>query len=184
MNDVEKRIASLGPEKRELLLRFLTKNRPRQEDAPIERRSREGHRVPASSSQRRLWFLQQLGPESGAYNLHGALLLEGALSTASLARALSALVDRHEALRTTFVPEDGEPFQVVAPVGAPVPVPCLDLAALPADVQASALARTVHSEVARPFDLSRAPLLRVVLVRLAPARHALLLVAHHCIADA
>src|SRR5262249_31984256 len=58
--------------------------------------------LPVSFVQERLWFLDQLVPESDAYNVPAALRLTGALNIPALERALNEIVRRHEALRTTF----------------------------------------------------------------------------------
>ena len=69
--------------------------------------------LPLSFAQQRLWFLQQLQPQSPAYNLAGAVRLSGDLHIADLQAALQALVDQHEILRTRFVSDGGEPVQVI-----------------------------------------------------------------------
>jgi acyl carrier protein len=69
---------------------------------------------PTSFAQQRLWFLNQLEPESPAYNVSAAVRLEGRLDVDALARSLNEIVRRHEALRTTFAELDGSPVQVIA----------------------------------------------------------------------
>ncbi|HEX4496054.1 MAG TPA: non-ribosomal peptide synthase/polyketide synthase [Thermoanaerobaculia bacterium] len=146
---------------------------------PIERTERGGE-LPLSFAQERLWFLDQLEPGSAAYNLPGAVRLEGRLAPAVLARTLSEIVRRHEALRTRFVAQGGLPAQVVA-APSPVPLPMVDLSALPA---AEAEARRLAGEEAqRPFDLGRGPLLRTTLLRLGAASWICLLTQHHIISD-
>jgi len=141
--------------------------------------------LPLSFAQQRLWLLDQIEPESSAYNISLALRLTGAVAPALLERVFAEIVRRHEALRTTFAASstsDGEPVQVIAPEAAPA-LPLVDLAHLPEanrEAQASALAR---DESRRPFDLRRGPLLRLALVRLAEREHLLLLALHHIVAD-
>ncbi len=142
--------------------------------------------APLSFAQERLWFLQELEPGGAAYNIPACLLLAGDLDRAALARALAAIVRRHEALRTVFVRQSGRPVQVVRPAG-PVPMPLIDLAALPAAAARAALVAAAAAEAAAPFDLAAGPPLRVRLVRLpagpGPAEHGLLLTLHHIAAD-
>jgi len=148
---------------------------------PIARVPR-GAPLPASFSQQRLWFLDRLEPGSLAYNLSGAVRLEGALDAAALAAALSAIVGRHESLRTTFVEEHGEPWQVVAEP-ARLPLPLFDLAGLPPAVREQEALRIAAAEARRPYDLARGPLVRSTLLRLGAREHVLLVGMHHIVSD-
>jgi amino acid adenylation domain-containing protein len=133
-----------------------------------------------SFAQQRLWFLDQIEPGGSAYIMAGALELRGALDAPALERALGALVDRHEALRTLFVSVEGQPQQVVSEPGAWT-LPVVDLSG-----EAHArerLAQRLREEVPRGFDLARGPLFRAQLYRLAPDSHVLLLAMHHIISD-
>ena len=69
--------------------------------------------APISHAQRRLWFLDRLEPGNPVYNIPVAVRLRGALDRGALESALQAIIDRHDALRTTFAVENGEPVQVV-----------------------------------------------------------------------
>ena len=90
---------------------------------PIEPVSR-ARRLPLSFSQRRLWFLDQLGA-AFAYNIQLSLRFEGRLDEAVLKRVLSAVTKRHEALRTSFGDDGGRPYQRIAPaVHVPSGQPC------------------------------------------------------------
>ena len=148
---------------------------------PIRREPREGD-LPLSFAQERLWFLHRLQPESSAYNIALALHAEGPLDPARLAAALSAVVRRHEVLRTVFAERDGEPAQIVLPA-VDVPLPVVDLGALPPARREAEARRIAAAEAARPFDLARGPLLRAALLELAPRRRALLLALHHIVTD-
>jgi amino acid adenylation domain-containing protein len=139
--------------------------------------------VPLSFAQQRLWFVDRLEPGSTAYNTPAVLRLRGRLDRAVLARSLDEVVRRHEALRTSFPVVDGEPVQAVAPA-APLPLPVVDLAALPADAREREAGRLAREEAARPFDLERGPLLRATLLRLADEEHVALFTVHHVISDA
>ncbi len=138
--------------------------------------------LPLSFAQERLWFLARLDPESPAYNLPAALRLTGDLRPALLGRALDAVVARHEALRTTFGERDGQPVQHIAPAGA-LPLPLIDLAALPGPVAAAAERDIARAEASRSFDLAAGPLLRARLLRHAGREHTVLLVLHHIVTD-
>ncbi|HET7177530.1 MAG TPA: amino acid adenylation domain-containing protein, partial [Solirubrobacterales bacterium] len=139
--------------------------------------------LPLSFAQQRLWFLEQLAPGMTAYHMRAAVLLAGPLDVAALEAALGEVVRRHEALRTTFASTAGEPVQVVGP-SRPVPLPVVDLTGLPPSGRAAARQRLVRDEAKRCFDLSRGPLLRASLLRLAAQEHAALLTVHHIVSDA
>ncbi len=133
--------------------------------SPLVRVSRENP-LPLSFSQQRLWFLDQLEPGSPLYNIPVLLRIEGALSVPVLARCLSEIVRRHEALRTVFTVEESTPVQVIQPA-ALFALPVVDLSGLPEAARESLASVLAREEAARPFDLARGPLLRGVLLRLA-----------------
>ncbi|PBP93452.1 hypothetical protein CCL07_22450, partial [Pseudomonas congelans] len=80
-----------------------------------------------SSAQQRLWFLAQMEGGNAAYHMPLNLRLRGPLQVAALERSFNQLVDRHEALRTTFFAVEGEGRQRVAAAGASFPLPVIDL---------------------------------------------------------
>src|SRR6185436_13107753 len=140
---------------------------------PIVAREHEpGAELPLSFAQERLWFLHQLEPGSSAYNMPGALLLEGDLDVPALAASLREIARRHEVLRTSFPTVAGRPVQRIAPEPR-VPLPLVDLGALAAELREGAARRLVLQSVRRPFDLETGPLLRAGLLRLAGDRHVL-----------
>jgi amino acid adenylation domain-containing protein/non-ribosomal peptide synthase protein (TIGR01720 family) len=141
-----------------------------------------GGDLPLSFAQARLWYLDQLEPGSAAYNMATALRLRGALDAAALRGALGDLVRRHEALRTVFPAPDGAPVQTVLPP-SPVPLPEVDLRALPVGARDAELRRRARAEAARPFDLARGPLLRATLIRLGDEDQAILFTLHHIVSD-
>ncbi len=155
---------------------------------PIPRLARPdagGLEAPASFSQERLWFLDQLGPGSVAYHMLGDVRLSGSLAVDVLARTFGEIVRRHETLRTTFTAAAGSPLQVVAPPGdcGPPILPLVDLTGLPAGARAGAAAQLRAAAARRPFDLAAGPLLRLLLLRTARSEHELLLAMHHIVAD-
>ncbi|WP_158693199.1 non-ribosomal peptide synthetase, partial [Streptomyces viridochromogenes] len=164
-------------------LRTLARQRTPQRPAitPVPR----GQRLPLSAAQQRLWFLDRHEPGSAAYNCATGLRLHGSVDPEALGAALTALVARHEPLRTSFREEDGTPAQMIAEPGTVrVPVPVEDLTARTPAERDRALDRLLRAEVGAPFDLATAPLLRARLVRTAPEEHLLVLTAHHIAADA
>jgi len=141
-----------------------------------------GSDLPLSFAQQRLWFLDQLNPQSPAYNIPLGVRLTGALRPAALAAALCEIVHRHEALRTCFPAVAGQPAQVMAEFSA-ASLPLIDLAGLPEPSREDELRRLARAEALRPFDLCRGPLLRTTLVRSQPEAHAVLVTMHHIISD-
>ncbi len=138
--------------------------------------------LPLSFAQQRLWLLDQLAPGNPFYNLPGAMRLTGELDVEALRSAVREVVQRHETLRTGLASVDGKPVQRIEPVFE-MEVPLEDLSDLPKD-EREAMARRRAAEVARqPFDLSRPSLLRVVLLKLGEAEHALLFAMHHIVSD-
>ncbi|HEY0510559.1 MAG TPA: amino acid adenylation domain-containing protein, partial [Thermoanaerobaculia bacterium] len=153
------------------------------QEIPYEELEPEVFVAPVSFAQRRLWLLDALSPGLATYNVPLALRLWGPLDSGALAAALDAVVARHETLRTSFAEEEGEPVQVIAAALA-VPLPAVDLTALPADRREAETRALIRREAARPFDLGRAPLLRVLLLRLGSEEHLLFLNQHHIVTDA
>ncbi|HET9255181.1 MAG TPA: amino acid adenylation domain-containing protein, partial [Pseudonocardiaceae bacterium] len=135
-----------------------------------------------SFAQQRLWFLHEFAPEDTEYATRLGLRLRGVLDHDALSAAFTALVARHESLRTTFEQRDGRGTQVVHPPRE-VELPALDISGLAPAERETELARVLEDDGNRPFDLARGPLLRVRLVRLDPRDHGLILVAHHIITD-
>jgi amino acid adenylation domain-containing protein len=145
---------------------------------PVQR----GADLPLSFAQQRLWFIERLEGAGAAYHIPVRQRLRGELDRAALRRALDRIVDRHEALRTTFAEVDGEPVQRIAPAGAsPFHFVEHDLRGL-ADGGAE-LHRLSVEEAGSPFDLQRGPLIRGRLVRIGDDDHVLLITMHHIVSD-
>ncbi|MBS2962967.1 amino acid adenylation domain-containing protein [Actinocrinis puniceicyclus] len=134
-------------------------------------------RLPLSFAQRRLWFLHRLEGPSATYNIPLAIRLSGRLDVEALREALADVVERHEALRTTFPETDGVPYQrILDPSDAGIE---LAVTAIGQDE----LARAVAEEARHAFDLSARVPLHGRLFALAPDDHVLVLVMHHIAAD-
>jgi amino acid adenylation domain-containing protein len=137
---------------------------------PVEKRDY----YPVSSSQERMYILNKLKGDDTSDNTPQALEIEGALDVGSIKTTARQLVERHEALRTSFVQLDGAPVQRIhAEVELDIPV-------------VEAEEGEVHDLIRRfirPFDLSSAPLLRVQLLKLSEQRHILLYDIHHIVRD-
>ncbi|HJX28444.1 MAG TPA: condensation domain-containing protein, partial [Thermoanaerobaculia bacterium] len=155
-----------------------SEGRPARPLAPVPRKGP----LPLSFAQQRLWFIHQLEPGSPLYNLPVVLRVEGRLDPEVLDRALGEIVRRHEALRTVFAAPDGEPVQVIQ-AAAPFGLGIVDLSGLPESGRETTALALAAEEAGRPFDLSRGPLLRGVLLRLAEGDHVAALTVHHMVSD-
>ena len=147
----------------------------------ITRVSREEY-LPLSFAQQRLWFIDKLEPGNPFYNISVVVTLSGELDIAALERTLTAVVRRHEVLRTHFAEVDGEPVQVIEPLG-PLYLPVTDFSEIPEPERVAEVRRLAQAEAATGFDLSRGPLLRVQLLRLADSEHVALVTMHHIVSD-
>jgi len=156
--------------KRALLARLLKENA----NAPKS--------FPLSFAQQRLWFLDQLEPNSSVYNMSTTVRLEGQLDLAALERSFKEIVRRHESLRTSFAIVDGRPVQFVHPEQT-LNIKIIDLETVAEAEREAQVSRMANTEAVRPFDLSQSPLLRVVLFRLGERDHRMTVVMHHIITD-
>src|SRR5688572_31223802 len=166
MNEIAKQIGELSVEKRRLLEQYLKTEGLNLSNAVILPQSRESNKFPLSFAQQRLWFLDQLEPNSAAYNIPDTHYFNGPLNHAALERSLSEIVRRHEALRTTFESVDGEPVQVIAAAQAQR-LEVIDLSQLPPAERQAEAERLANEESQQPFDLRRGRLFRFRLLRLA-----------------
>ncbi|WP_394829004.1 alpha/beta fold hydrolase [Pendulispora albinea] len=144
-------------------------------------RAPRGRRIPLSFAQHQLWFIDQLEP-GPLYNVVIALRLKGRLDVAALERACDTIAARHESLRTTFPHERRVPYQHIHEA-AGLPIAQVDLSALPEDAREREAERLLAEESARPFDLAKGPLVRVLRIQLGEDEHALVLGMHHIISD-
>jgi len=164
-----------------IVVEQLVKTGNTEKGSPIVKVQRD-HFMPLSYAQQRLWFIDQLEPATSAYNVPAAVRVPGPVDARVLERAFQEVVRRHETLRTHFVLIQGEPQQVIEETFN-FQLAFLDLSAASVtdrEEQAKLLAR---EEARKPFDLSRGPLIRVKLLRLAGEDHVLLVTMHHIVCD-
>ena len=185
-----------APTPRGLAAAIRRQREARPDAVPPSRPTRRPHRddgiAPLSAMQQRLWFLERLNPGTATWHLHWLMRVTGPLDRAALQAAVDAVVARHEVLRTSFIERDGMPLQRVEARGR-VMIEGVDAPT------ATARDAAIQARSAAPFDLSAAPLMRVLLVRdsvevagdaagdaavdAAGNDHHLLLVIHHLVAD-
>jgi amino acid adenylation domain-containing protein/non-ribosomal peptide synthase protein (TIGR01720 family) len=177
-----RRFIGLPLEKRQMFLAALHKEGVDFARFPIPAGVEAQDRQALSCAQQRMWFLWQLDPQSGAYNLPGAVRLKGWLNLPAMEQAFASLVARHETLRTVFQRQADETLQQV-PSSAPLQIEQVDFSALPALEREPAVAEAAQQQSMLPFDLAVGPLLRVKLLKLAEQEHVLLLTLHHIVSD-
>jgi amino acid adenylation domain-containing protein len=185
MDDRATRVAGLSPAKQALLaLRRERDARSRPEPAARIPHVPGRASAPLSFAQERFWFLHQLDPGGSVLNLSRAYRLRGALDRAAIERALAEVVARHEVLRAVVaIDDDGRPIQV-AGGSPPIVLETADVSHLPAGERDPAAQRLHAETVLRPYDLTRGPLLRMLLVRLDDDEHLLVIGMHHVVGDA
>jgi hypothetical protein len=138
--------------------------------------------TPLSFAQQRLWFLDQLIPDSSLYNVPLAARLQGHLNLSALEQSLNEIVRRHEVLRTTFRAVAGEPVQAITPT-LHLSLPVIDLEKLPAAQRDAAVRRLADAEAQRTFDLANDDVMRAQVLRLGTEDHIALLTIHHISSD-
>jgi amino acid adenylation domain-containing protein len=132
--------------------------------------------VPLCDAQAEKWIAAQFGDGANvAFNESQLLELDGDIDAAALERAVRCVTARHEACALELT-ASGAAFRI-GPLREIVP-DLVDLSAAPASLE-----RHCAAAVSTPFELRRAPLLRVELIRLGERRHALLIVGHHLVFD-
>jgi amino acid adenylation domain-containing protein len=137
--------------------------------------------VPLTESQTEIMLSARMGAEAScAFNESFTLQMRGRLNPAALQKALEQILDRYDALRSTFDP--GRNCLRVAG-RAPLAMPLVDLASLSPDERPAALEQLIREEACQPFDLLSGPVVRVKLVKVEPDLHTLLFTSHHIVCD-
>lgn len=136
---------------------------------------------PASSAQKRIYFIQLLAGPQTQYNIPGAFMIEGDLDTGHLEETFQRLIGRHESLRTSFELIEGEPVQRIH---SQVRIQIKRYRSCTGNLnnEAQTISQTLK-EFIQPFDLSTVPLVRVGLTELNDKRYLLMVDLHHIIAD-
>jgi len=146
---------------------------------PIEAADRS-QPLPLSFAQQRIWFIEKLRPGSTVFNIPISLIISGPLDVAHFERSLSAIVSRHEGLRTRFPDVDGKARQIVDPP-LPVTIPVIDLRG---ETDPKEAALNLACEAAKQvFDLEKGPLFRPQLIRFADDATLFVNIIHHIVTD-
>ena len=181
--DVPLRWVFENPTIEDLAKQMGTLTKQSQFTQPIEKPDRK-QTQPMSFAQQRMWLLQQMQPDLATYNEPIAYRLSGSVDAARARRALHAIIQRHEVLRTALV-VDGDTFgqQVASLEEMPFPWEEMDIQSVPPSEQKGVLAERLLAEVRRPFDLNQAPLWRAVWFKLAETEQVVAITFHHSIVD-
>ncbi len=139
---------------------------------------KRGERPPLSFAQERLWFLNELDPDSLAYNIAFTIHLSGSLDLEALQSAINHLVQRHESLRTRFLSLDGRPYQQILSEQS-VPITSEDFG----DRDPREWEQRLRELSAHSFSLHHGPLLRLHVLHGDPQKALLLVVIHHMVSD-
>ncbi|MBN1451246.1 MAG: amino acid adenylation domain-containing protein [Anaerolineales bacterium] len=150
-----------------------------QDETPLLIANDVSNESPLSYGQQALWFLHQLLPEGISFNVAGAIRILGRLDVSALEHAFQQLVERHEALRSTFHIENGEPFQRYhSSMGGIFKVEDAST------WDEAKLHNRLVTEAHRAFDLENGPVLRALLfIRNEKSEHILLLSMDHIVID-
>lgn len=148
---------------------------------PIKPAPRHGH-LPLSFGQDRLWWVDQLQPNSTIHNLRSIFQFKGPLNVNILEQSLHAIEQRHEILRTIFPAVDGQPAQTILP-DPRLQLPIVEFDQHFIQQKNDEIQRLAIEEAQQPFDLAQGPLVRVKLLRLAEDEHIFMLTSHHIIND-
>lgn len=135
-----------------------------------------------SFAQHRLWFIEQLNPNTSTYNIPAAIRIEGNLDAELMSRVFAEVVERHQVLRTNFRNHDGVP-ELILNTFSKWPLPVTDISMLKGSEQDQELERIVAEDAEQPFDLEKDPLFKTRLIKLAEREYALLVSMHHIVAD-
>lgn len=143
-----------------------------------------------SSAQKRFYIMHQINEKKIGYNITSLVGLEGNLDRSRLEQDLTALIQRHESLRTSFIMIKEEPRQQVhARVKFEIEYHCEERKAQSAERKEephepyAMCSDSIIKNFIRPFDLTAAPLMRVGLVKIREANHLLIIDMHHIISD-
>jgi bacitracin synthase 3 len=137
--------------------------------------------LPLSYAQERLWFLAQLG-YSEQYHIPDVMKIKGDLDEEALQKTMNFMVARHESLRTGFKKVDGKAIQVIEAASV-ITIEKRDLGGLSKKEQERECQTIILEFIQRPFQLKKAPLIRVMLIKTDAAVHILGICLHHIISD-
>ncbi len=147
----------------------------------IRKIARDGS-LPLTAAQKRFWFLEQMQPGRSDYNIGNVVHLRGGLQPKIVQQAISALVERHESLRTSIADRHGTPV-VQVNKSAQADVDMAELPEMTEEARERHCRELIQEWLRKPFDIAHGPLARFIIVRLASDHHLLGIAMHHVAAD-
>jgi thioesterase domain-containing protein/acyl carrier protein len=181
MTNSYEEISQLSPEKRVLLEKLMKEEGIDVSNLPLSKRiSLEN--IPLSSSQERLWSLWNLAPENPSENVYIALEIKGDLNKAALDKSISELVKQNEIFRTYCVSNGSSVFQKIV-TELSIEIEDHNLENLNDELKTLEAAKFIKNQIAIPFDLSKLPTLRVIIINLAKDHYILLIITHQFVSD-
>lgn len=182
MTALNDRIAGLSPEKRAMFEKKLAlASQAKSLRTPLVRD--DSNPPIASLVQQGFWAMEQIEADTSRLNVGFTLRLHGPLDVSAMERALSALIDRHDALRARFSASLEGELQVETMPSWQFELPQVDLSHIPPSEMEPSLQVAVHAEVNHPFRLDSENLIRGVLYELGEEEHVLQLTIHHLVID-
>ncbi len=174
MSDLQNRLKKLTPEQRAILEKKLReKALKKTEENKIQLR-KDMDKYPMSYEQERLWFLNQLNPDSAFYNMPAALKITGKLNIGILENSLREIITKHQILSAKYINDKNGPKQELIPI---------DFKLTAESIDREELEEVINQEANLPFDLLEGPLYRIKLFQLSEKERILLITFHHIVAD-
>lgn len=181
MKDILKNYHQMPKEKKKLLEILLKEQGIDINSKLILPRKKEGKFFPLSFAQQRLWFLEQLEPESALYIIPSGVKIIGPVNINYLLNGIRIISRRHEILRTRFIEKNGNGYQEVLEEFEFSTIEYDLTKAI--DNSEKEIEKIIKNEFTKPFRLSECPLFRVILIKVAQNVNYLLLPMHHIISD-
>ncbi len=172
----------LSDKERRLLEKMLEADGVEASAGSIKPGDKEGE-IPLSYAQERLWFMDQLMPESPFYNEISAFRTGMPVDRSAMERSINMIVRRHQVLRTSFQSREGRPYQKILP-RLEIKLEYTDLSALSEQEREERVQSIATEEVRKPFELSSPPRIRTRLIKTDEQSYVLLITKHHIISDA
>ncbi|RDU24661.1 non-ribosomal peptide synthetase [Anaerosacchariphilus polymeriproducens] len=148
----------------------------------VQRIFAQQKKAPLAGTQKNYWYLYKMDMESAAYNCPEAVYFKGELNVEFLEWSIAKIISRHEALRTIFVDDEGEPFQTVLETKKYM-LPVVDITRADKKAQEAELLKLLEVEASRPFNLSEVPPFAAKLFKLNMVEYVFFWNFHHIIAD-
>jgi acyl transferase domain-containing protein/SAM-dependent methyltransferase/acyl carrier protein len=148
------------------------------QDSKINYKNNNTESTPLSYGQKSMWVMHYLEQESSLYNVNTALKINHTIDQEAFKKAIHLLVDRHQALRTTFPSRDNDPIQLVHEK-MDIKFECVDVSTW----SKKELYNVLNQEARKPFNIVNGPLWRARLYSVSENEHYFFLSMHHIITD-